>query len=145
MRTRPILIAAIAIIFCIFTACGQSSAAAKVVFSDETSVVIECTEDGGTLEDALSALSEAGELSYEGSQSEYGLYITGVNGRTADEAAGEYWAIYTTLGEADGVVYSSADYGTYEYDGKTCASASYGASGLPMVKGKIYVITLGKF
>ena len=141
MRTRPILITAIAVIFCIFTACGQSSAA-KVVFSDETSVVIECTEDGGTLEDALSALSEAGELSYEGSQSEYGLYI---NGRTADEAAGEYWAIYTTLGEADGVVYSSADYGTYEYDGKTCASASYGASGLPMVKGEIYVITLGKF
>lgn len=133
-----------AVIFAVgvlLTACG-GDAAAKVVSATETAVVIQCSADGGTLEDALNVLQEAGELSYSGSSGEYGLYITEVNGRSADDASSEYWAIYTTLGEADGVVYSSTEYGSYDYNGTVCASASYGASGLPMIEGEIYILAL---
>ena len=42
-------------------------------------------------------------------------------------------------------MYSDAEYGTYEWKDKTLSSASYGAAGIVMVKGEIYIITLMKF
>ena len=131
-----------------FTACSDntaSSAAAAVIKSSDKLVVIEAKATGGSLEEAMSALKEAGELTYEGSESEYGFYLTSVNGYTPDEAANEYWAVYTTLGEYEGVEYSNSEYGTYDYNGKTCASASYGISGLPAVENEIYVLVVESY
>lgn len=131
-----------------FTACAgdtASSAGASVLESSDKLAVIEANATSGSLEEAMAALKEAGELTYEGSESEYGFYLTSVNGYIPDEAANEYWAIYTTLGEYEGVEYSSSEYGTCEYDGKTCASASYGISGLPMVEGEIYVLAVASY
>ena len=131
------------------TAKEESSEAAQedyeVVYSGDDAVVIKSNVTSGSLEDALNALKDSGKLDYTGSQSDYGLYIEAVNGVTADASANEFWAVYTTLGGLDGVSYSSEEYGTYEYEGTLCASASFGASGLPMVSGEIYVIALESY
>lgn len=115
---------------------------ASVLESSDKLVVIEAAETGGSLEEAMAALSKAGKLTYDGSEGDYGFYLNSVNGYAPDAESSEYWAVYTTLGEYEGVPYSSTEYGTYDYSGKTCASASYGISGLPMVEGEIYVLVV---
>lgn len=126
--------------------CGEgSSTGAKLLKSSDKLVVIEAEATGGSLLDALNALKEEGGLSFEGEDGDYGYYITSVNGYTPDASANEYWAIYTTLGEYEGVSYSNAEYGTYDYEGTVCASASYGVSGLIMVKGETYVLTVESY
>ena len=134
--------AASAVLVCgaLFSACAQDSsigaAKAEVLASDAERVVIEVTEGdtSKSLYDALTVFQEEEKLTFSGSESEYGYYITSVNGVAA--AGDSYWAVYTTLGTLDGTSYSDAQWGTYEYDGKTLASASYGVSGLPLVAGE---------
>ena len=156
MKTKIIstLLAIFLVVIFTFTACSdntdnisggddsaQSSVAAVLEGSDKL-VVIEAAATGGSLEEAMSALKEAGKLTYDGSEGEYGFYINSVNGYTPNAENNEYWAVYTTLGEYDGVEYSNAGYGTYDYEGKTLASASYGISGLPLIEGEIYVLVV---
>lgn len=124
---------------------SQSDEKYSLVFTAEDAVVIKANTTEGSLEDALNVLKDSNALDFTGSQSEYGLYIESVNGRTADADKNEYWAVYTTLTELDGVSYSSAEYGTYDYDGTQCASASFGASGLPMVEGNLYAVVLAAY
>ena len=124
---------------------SQSDEKYSVVFTADDAVVIKANTTEGSLEDALNALKDSNALDYTGSQSEYGLFIESVNGKAADAAKNEYWAVYTTLTEIDGVSYSSAEYGTYDYDGTECASASFGASGLPMVEGELYAVVLAAY
>lgn len=124
---------------------SQSDEKYSVVFTADDAVVIKANTTEGSLEDALNVLKDSNALDFTGSQSEYGLYIESVNGRTADADKNEYWAVYTTLTELDGVSYSSAEYGTYDYDGTQCASASFGASGLPMVEGNLYAVVLAAY
>ena len=126
-----------------FTACaGDGGAGGASISLSEKQLVITATSTGGSLEDTMLSLKETGVISFEGTQGDYGFYITSLNGYTPDESANEYWAIYTTLGEYEGVSYSNADYGTFEYADRTCCSASYGISGLPMVEGEIYVLVV---
>lgn len=129
----------------ILSSCGGASSGAKILESGEKLLVIEATATGGSLEDAMNALKEAGELDFGGSESEYGFYLTSVNGYEADSSANEYWAVYTSLGEYDGVEYSNPEYGTFDYNGTSCASASYGISGLVAVEGEIYVLTVESY
>ena len=124
---------------------SQSDEKYSVVFTADDAVVIKANVTEGSLEDALNALKDSKALDFTGSQSEYGLFIEAVNGKTAVADKNEYWAVYTTLTELDGVSYSSAEYGTYDYDGTECASASFGASGLPMVEGELYAIVLATY
>lgn len=124
---------------------SQSDEKYSVVFTADDAVVIKANTTKGSLEDALNTLKDSKALDFTGSQSEYGLFIESVNGKTADADKNEYWAVYTTLTELDGVSYSSAEYGTYDYDGTECASASFGASGLPMVEGELYAIVLATY
>ncbi len=49
--------------------------------------------DAEFLKDAMDDLSSAG-FAYEASDSEYGLFVTSVNGVTADPADSAYWAVY---------------------------------------------------
>lgn len=149
MSKTKIIAVILVIVFALsLCGCGDTvSVGAKVVAtSSDGYVVIEALSTGGSLQDALNALAEAGELKYGGYEGEYGFYLTSVNGREADASANEYWAVYTSLGEYDGVVYSNAEYGTFNnYDNKTLASASYGVSGLLMVEGELYVIVLESY
>lgn len=139
-----VLCAALLTLF--IAACGDRGAGgATVKKSGEKLLVLEATETQGSLADALAALKGAGKITYEGSDNGYGLFITSLGGYTPDASANEYWAIYTSLTELDGVTYSSADFGTYEYDGKTLNSASVGASGLPLIKGELYVLAVASW
>ena len=96
-----------------------------------------------TLYDYMEALETKGEIEVEATDGAYGKYITAVGGveeRYEGTNAMYYWAVYTDLGELDGVTYSSPEYGTYENGEKTLNSASYGVSGLPAVEGYTYAL-----
>ena len=54
----------------------------------------------------MDELQASGDFSYSGEKSEYGLFLTTINGVTADyDATGAYWAIYV-----------NGDYGQYGAD-----------------------------
>ena len=112
----------------------------RLVANDETCVVIAAdkSDTDRSLYDALAFFATSGEITMDGSESEYGFYLTSLNGREATDEY--YWAVYTTLGILDGVEYSNAAWGTWEYGGETLASASYGVSGLPLVEGELYAL-----
>ena len=106
------------------------------------------TADGGflkltektSLKDYMDALSESGELVFDGEDGQYGFYIQSVFGKKAEGNA--FWAVYTDLVKLDGddAVYSNSEYGTFEYNGKTLNSASFGVSYLPCVEGYTYAL-----
>ena len=129
----------------LLSACGDGDAKVKLLKNDEKLVVIEAIDTGGSLEDALKELKADGKLDYEGSTSEYGFYLVSINGYIPDASKNEFWAIYSTLGEYEGVSYSSVEFGVYEYEGKVCASASYGISGMPLIEGEIYILTISTY
>lgn len=112
----------------------------RLVANDETCVVIAAdkSDTDRSLYDALAFFATSGEITMDGSESEYGFYLTSLNGREATDEY--YWAVYTTLGILDGVEYSNAAWGTWDYGGETLASASYGVSGLPLVEGELYAL-----
>lgn len=143
-KITAIILSAI-LLLTLLAACGSETVGAKITESSGKLVIIEATETAGSLEDALKALSDAGELTYGGSDSDYGFYLTSLNGIEADASANEYFAVYTTLGEYEGVSYSSSEWASYNHNGKTLGSASYGVSGLPMVKGELYAIVLENY
>ena len=147
-KFTSIILALFFLVTLTLTACTSNDSPLSGGFSLESSdklVVITANKTGGSLEEAMSSLKEIGLLKYEGSEGDYGFYLTSVNGYTPDAESNEYWAIYTTLGEYEGVEYSNSEYGTYEYEGKTCSSASYGISGIPVVEGELYVITIATY
>lgn len=148
MKTKIISILLAIFLVVTFTACTgdtEPSAVAAVLEGSDKLVVIEANATGGSLEEAMSALKTAGKLTYEGSEGDYGFYLVSVNDYIPDAENNEYWAIYTTLGEYEGVEYSNSEYGTYDYNGKTCSSASYGISGIPMVAGEIYILAVESY
>ena len=138
LRFAALFVAAIA-------AFANGNADATLLENSETLVVIKANTTSGSMKDAMDKFKEEGTITYEGSESEYGFYITSVNGYTPDALKNEFWAVYTTLGNYEGVTYSSAEYGTYEYKGTSCASDSYGISGLPMVEGYLYILTISTY
>ena len=116
-------------------------------------IVYAFTTDGDTMEitqkssmyDYMCALKEDGALTFEGTMSEYGFYITSVMGVTSVTVSstptsytGWDWAVYTTITELDGVSYSGEEYTTI--DGVKLYKASYGASGVPCVEGESYAL-----
>lgn len=150
MKKLTAIILSSLILMTILTACGGDTVSAKILSSAKgdprvCEVVIRAEADGGSLADALKALAEAGELKYDGYESEYGFFITSLIGVEADASENEYFAVYTTLGEYEGVVYSNAEYASYKYNSKTLGSASYGVSGLPMVEGELYALVLENY
>lgn len=150
MKKTKLIIALLSVMLFITlscTACVDKNVidGAKLIESSEKLVVIEATETGGSLEDALKSFSQAGNIELEGSTNEFGFYITSINGYEPDASKNEFWAIYSSLGEYEGVSYSNSEYGTYEYNGTTYAIASYGVSGMPLIKGEIYILTISTY
>ena len=130
----------------LFSACAEGvdigAARAEVCVNTPTCVVVEVTagDEEKSLYDALAVFAERGELTMDGSWSQYGFYLTSLNGTDADEGKQLYWMVYTSLEERDGVAYSDPSYGTWEYEGKQLFGASYGVSGLPLVAGEWYAL-----
>ncbi|MGN0814403.1 MAG: hypothetical protein ACI4MH_04135 [Candidatus Coproplasma sp.] len=139
-----------------FAGCGKSTVkfitaddgkAENAIFTVEKGLIE--LDDDTSVADYIAALKDNGELDYTAEDSTYGLFITSVNGveNVTDEGGthGWSWAIFTNLTELDGVIYSSADYGTYQADGVTLYSASYGVSGLPCVEGYVYALVYAEW
>ena len=149
---KRVFVAGISLFMCfimmfIFTACESESPteSSDLLENTEKLVVIKASKTGGSVEDALKAYKEAGELEYEGDTGDYGFYLISVNGYVPDAQKNEFWALYTTLGEYEGVTYSDTEFGEYEYNGTVCASASYGISGMPLVEGELYILTVSSY
>ncbi len=99
--TLVVLVAVIAVLAGVYKAFGAKTSAGtkhctvEVVASDGSTTSYETASDSEYLKDIMDTLSATGTFSYEGEESEYGLYITAINGETADyNADGAYWAIY---------------------------------------------------
>lgn len=97
-------------------------------------------DEGTSFADYLTALKARGDIDFEATQSDYGLYITSINGTANVDNAdntGCFWAFYIDFTEIDGVIYGT-DYALCEYEGKTLYSSSYGVSGTPCLDGHTY-------
>ena len=93
------LIAAVAVLLGVYAAtrkpaqAGTKTITVDVVLTDGSDTVSTLTTDAEYLRGAL---EEAGMI--EGSESEYGLFVTTVNGVTADDAKQQWWC-FTKGGE----------------------------------------------
>ncbi len=128
-------------------ACGVQVKETSVTLlqSDAKTIVFraEKTDIQASVFDAMTALKEKGEIDFTYEDGDYGAYVQTVNGTTLQEK--QFWGVYTSLAEYEGVSYSSAEWGTYVYGGGELFSANYGVSGLPLIEGEIYVVTVGSY
>ena len=97
-----------------------------------------------TLEDYITALMDAGEISFEGDKGDLGLYITSMNGKanevissTANSSEGYSWTVYIDFTVLEGVIYAG-DSETIVYNDITLYKASYGVSAIPCLKNHTY-------
>lgn len=107
MKNKKTLYSVIGIILAIAIMFGLYKAFGPKAQSGSKSVTVEVVDDKGDikaygektdaefLKEVMDELSKTTDFSYEGTDSEYGLYITAINGITADyNTDGAYWAIY---------------------------------------------------
>ncbi len=110
-----------------FTACK------KPVVVDGDSVIItarssEYDIEGKTLAEFMVIIGEDDKLEYEVKDG----MVTSINGKS--NITNSYWMLYT-----DDTENSNEAWGTVEYDGKTYASASLGATDLIVKDGATYI------
>ena len=110
-----------------FVACKDDEV--KPVAIDLTNVAVA---EGTTLLDVMEDLKEEGTLTFEVANG----MIASINGKANSATYNPCWMLYTS--DDDPAVSNSA-WGTYEYEGKTLASAALGADSLPVKSGEIYV------
>ncbi|MBR4163702.1 MAG: DUF4430 domain-containing protein [Solobacterium sp.] len=107
MKNKKTLYSVIGIILAIAIMFGLYKAFGPKAQSGSKSVTVEVVDDKGDikaygektdaefLKEVMDEISKTTDFSYEGTDSEYGLYITAINGITADyNSDGAYWAIY---------------------------------------------------
>ena len=76
----------------------------EVKSKDETSTLYEVKTDAEYL---LGAMEDADNLSFSGSEGQYGFTVTTINGETADFTAdSSYWAFSVNDGDAFSIIYS---------------------------------------
>ena len=104
-----VVIAAFAGIYFAFgpkTAEGAKAITVEVVDNNGEKATYETRTDAEYLRQALEELDDATDFAIAGDESEYGLYITTVNGVTADfNVDGAYWSVYV-----------NGEYGMYGVD-----------------------------
>ena len=134
----------------IFAACAAVLAAAvplascnsgeaslyKAEVSDGELVVFVAPEVSGdmSVKDYFDGLVEEGVLTYTIADG----MVTSINGVQNPADYSYCWMFYSDLTELDGVIYSNAEWGTYDYEGKTLASCAYGVEEMPVVEGYTY-------
>ncbi len=104
----------------------------------QTLVVMKVTEteENATALSALTKLKNDGLIDFVAIDSQYGAYITSINGKEEISSgnSGYSWTLYTSDTE-----FSSTEFGTVEYNGVTYGQASLGASSLVVKKGHYYI------
>lgn len=90
-----VLIAVLAVVYSVFGAkpvAGSKDITIEVINKAEESVVYELSTDAEYLRQAM---DEAEGLTYDGTESEYGMMISTINGEIADYSIdGGYWSFY---------------------------------------------------
>ena len=122
----------------------------KTEIDDNSSIVIVPSSatleiDGDTtLEDYITALKDAGKLTFEGTKGDFGLFLTSMDGRenkvissSANSSEGYSWTLYIDFLTLDGVIYAG-DSEVCDYRGTTLYKASYGVSAIPCLEGHTY-------
>lgn len=90
---------------------GTKAYTLEVVGADGSTKSYEGKTDAEYLRGLMDELQAEGGFSYDGSDSDYGLYITTINGETADyDTEGAYWSIYV-----------NGEYGQYGADSQPVA------------------------
>lgn len=85
---------------------GAKAITVEIVDNNGQTTTYETRTDAEYLRQALEELDDATDFAIEGEESDYGLYITTVNGITADyNADGAYWSVYV-----------NGEYGMYGVD-----------------------------
>ncbi|MBQ8308520.1 MAG: DUF4430 domain-containing protein [Clostridia bacterium] len=117
--------------FCL-VACGGGTAAAEVVETTDTLVVIrvEKTDEEATLFDVMEALQEDNALQFELS----GTMLKSLNGTENASDFSSCWMLYTS----DNAM-GNSEWGTYDYNGTSCLSAILGGDALTVSAGAYYV------
>ena len=130
---------------CAFSACDKNTVGAELVEADGNIAVIRATrtDTSKSLADAMEYLKDKGKLEYTAETGAYGLQILSVNGYTPQN--NEFWAVYTTLGEFEGLSYSDSTWGVFDYGDITCNSAAFGVSQMPLVKDELYILAVSSY
>ncbi|MCR5596300.1 MAG: DUF4430 domain-containing protein [Lachnospiraceae bacterium] len=122
-KTTKIIISVVAVLAVICILFGVYKALSPKAQTGSKAVKVEVTDNNGQtksydvktdaefLSQVMDELSAAGDFSYEGTNGDYGLYITAINGVTADyDADGAYWSIMV-----------NGEYGMYGADSQPVA------------------------
>lgn len=92
-------------------ASGSKSVTLEVVDNNGGSKIYKTKTDAEYLVGLMAELAANKDFSYQGDESEYGIYINTINGVTADYSVdGSYWAIYV-----------NGEYGMYGADAQPVA------------------------
>ena len=105
-KTTKIIISVVAVVAVVCALLLVYKALAPKAQSGSKAITVEVTDKDGQvksydvrtdaeyLSQVMDELSAAGDFSYEGTNGDYGLYITAINGVTADyDTDGAYWSI----------------------------------------------------
>ena len=146
---KKLLLIFAAALVCFAVGCAKSDIK-RTQIDDNTSIVLVATSsnleirENTTLEDYISALKDAGKLTFEGDNGDYGLFITSMDGKanevissTANSSEGYSWTVYIDFLTLDGTIYAG-DSETVDYNGTTLYKASYGVSAIPCLENHTY-------
>lgn len=126
-----------------FVACisgGETKAKLESVTETQIVMLIEETDGKANAFDALKSLRDQDLISFDYTTSQYGSYITSINGKaesvtesTANSSKGYSWMLYTS--DMDNAYESD----TITIGDTVCGSSVKGASSLKVKEGAIYV------
>ena len=144
---KKLLLLLTTVLVCFAVGCGKTSVRE---IDEETDIVFTATSSVlkinkyTTLENYIVALKDAGELTFEGDNSGFGLFITSMNGKknevissTANSSKGYSWTVYIDFLEYEEVLYAG-DSETVTYKEITLYKASYGVSYIPCLEEHTY-------
>lgn len=121
-------------VFCVFAFTGcQKQVTAE---GDYVVIVAEDVAADTTLLSYMETLQEDGKLTFESQDSDYGAYVTSINGKEQESSmtSGYSWMLYTSDSEN-----ASTDFASFEYEGEVYGQASLGASSLIVKEGAYYI------
>ena len=128
---KRVLVTVFTFLFTLFAAIGFVGCQKSVTVNGEYVVIVaKDVSADTTLLEYMEALQSEGELSFT---VENGM-ITAIDGKENADDFSSCWMLYTSDTE-----FSTAEYGTVEYDGKTYQSAIFGAETLVIKEGESYV------
>jgi hypothetical protein len=139
-----VILSVLALVSCdnILTTGKGGTTKAKLESTSETQIVmlIEETDGNANAFDALKSLRDQDLISFDYTTSQYGSYITSINGKaeavtesTANSSKGYSWMLYTSDME------NAYESDTIMVGDRVCGSSAMGASTLTVKEGALYV------